>query len=88
MKIKIEKFIPTGKGNRILGYANVNFADSVTVRGIRLIQGHNGIFMAMPQEQGADQKWYDKIRIIDEPTRLKLQAMMIKAYEKELSHED
>jgi stage V sporulation protein G len=33
----------------------------VIVKGLRIVQGANGLFLAMPRHQGKDGKWYNTV---------------------------
>ena len=41
-------------------------AELVTIYGIRVIPGSNGVFLAMPSRKGSDGKYYNQANLIDE----------------------
>jgi stage V sporulation protein G len=46
------------KGN-VKAFASVTFEDFVVVRDLRVVEGKNGLFVAMPQAKGTDGKYRD-----------------------------
>ena len=60
------------------------FADvvigQVLVKGVRIIDGKNGLFLTMPQTQGKDGKWYCTVMLLDESLKEELQEVVIEAY--------
>ena len=60
------------------------FADvvigQVLVKGVRVVQGKNGLFAGMPKSQGKDGKWYDTVKILDDELKQELQNTLLEAY--------
>ena len=60
------------------------FADVVIgqllVKGVRVVQGKNGLFAGMPKSQGKDGKWYDTVKILDDELKQELQDTLLEAY--------
>ena len=60
------------------------FADvvigQVLVKGVRLVQGKNGMFAGMPKSQGKDGNWYDTVKILDDKLKQELQDTLLEAY--------
>ena len=52
----------------------------VLVKGIRVVEGKNGLFAGMPKSQGKDGKWYDTVKILDDELRQELQDRVLEAY--------
>ncbi len=60
------------------------FADviigQVLVKGVRVVEGKNGLFAGMPKSQGKDGKWYDTVKILDDELKQELQDRVLEAY--------
>ena len=60
------------------------FADvvigQVLVKGVRIVDGKNGLFLTMPQTQGKDGKWYCTVMLLDDSLKAELQEVVIEAY--------
>ena len=60
------------------------FADcvigQVLVKGVRIVEGKNGMFITMPQSQGKDGKWYCNVMLLDENLKEELEKVLLEAY--------
>jgi stage V sporulation protein G len=61
------------------GFADICVADSFIIKGCKIIDGTEGLFVAMPKECGKDGKWYNVVvpmnrEVMDEVSRLVLEA--------------
>ena len=68
------------EGNGMLkAFADVVIGQ-VLVKGVRIIDGKNGLFLTMPQTQGKDGKWYCTVMLLDDSLKAELQEVVIEAY--------
>jgi stage V sporulation protein G len=51
------------------------------VKGLRVVQGNKGLFLAMPQEKSKDGKWYNSFYPSTEEARQNLAKVVLEAYE-------
>lgn len=60
------------------------FADvvinQVLLKGLRIVEGKNGLFITMPQSQGRDGKWYCTAMLLDDSLKEELQETLLEAY--------
>ena len=75
---KIEK-----ENSRMKGIAVVTLDDCFVVKGIRVIDGDNGLFIAMPSRKTGDGEYKDIAHPIKTETREELIAVILKAFEEE-----
>ena len=73
---KIEK-----EGSRMKGIASVLLDDAFAVHDIRIIEGDNGLFIAMPSRKTATGGYRDIAHPINAETREKIQKAILEAYE-------
>jgi len=64
-------------------FADVSFAGVFIVKGIKVVEGKNGLFVSMPREKGKDGKWYDTAHPLTREFRDSLNEIVLQAYEKE-----
>ncbi len=74
---KIEK-----EGSRMKGIASVLIDDSFAVHDIRIIEGDNGLFIAMPSRKTATGGYRDIAHPINPEVRSMFEDAIIEAYEK------
>lgn len=75
---KIEK-----EGSRMKGIASVVLDDSFAIHDIRIIEGDNGLFIAMPSRKTATGGYRDIAHPITQEVRQLFEETIITAYEKE-----
>lgn len=67
--------------NRMRAVANVTFDDAFVVKDIKLIEGPDGLLMAMPSRKTTNGEFKDIAHPINPETRTKIQDAIIAAYE-------
>ena len=73
--------------NRMRAVANVTFDDAFVVKDIKLIEGPDGLFIAMPSRKTPNGEYKDIAHPINPETRTKIQSAIITAYETAESEE-
>ena len=63
------------------GKASVNLDDCFVIHDIRIIEGNEGLFIAMPSRQKANGEYRDVAHPINQDTRKMFQDEILKAYE-------
>ncbi len=59
---------------------DVAISDEFVVKGFRIIEGKNGLFVGVPREPGKDGKWYNSAFPITSQTREALNEAVISTY--------
>ena len=72
---------------RMRAVANVTFDDAFVVKDIKLIEGPDGLFIAMPSRKTPNGEYKDIAHPINPETRKKIQSAIITAYETAESEE-
>lgn len=75
--IKIHRL--TQEGN-LKAFADLAVNDAILIKGVRVVHGKKGLFVAMPTEQGKDEKWYERVRCLNEDIRSLVTQKVLEAY--------
>lgn len=75
------------KEGRMKAVVSITIDGVFVVHDIKLIEGENGMFVAMPSRQSPDGEFRDIAHPINSATRLYIQERIIEAYEKEADTE-
>ena len=75
---KIEK-----EESRMKGIASVLIDDCFAIRDIRIIEGNDGLFIAMPSRKNADGEYHDIAHPINAETRKMFEEAIFEEYNKE-----
>lgn len=73
---------------RMRAIASITFDDEFVVHDIRVIDGDNGLFVAMPSKRTPDGEFRDIAHPINSNTRAKIQAAVLKRYHRESEEEE
>ena len=82
--VRVRKVTEEGKMRAII---SVTFDEEFVVHDIKIIEGLNGLFIAMPSRKMADGEFRDIAHPINAATRKKIQEAIFVEYEKSLSTE-
>ena len=83
--VRIRKIASDGKMKAIF---SVTFDNEFVVHDIKVIEGQNGLFIAMPSRKTPDGEFKDIAHPINTDTREKIQNSILEAYEKAKLEED
>ena len=76
--VRIRKIASDGKMKAIV---SVTFDNEFVVHDIKVIEGQNGLFIAMPSRKTPDGEFKDIAHPINTETREKIQTSILEAYE-------
>ena len=71
------------KGNwgKVRAFFDLTTQDGFTIKGFKLIEGINGLFVSMPSQKGNDEEYYDTVWIDSKQLREELTTLTISEYE-------
>ncbi|MBO1004459.1 septation regulator SpoVG [Pseudogracilibacillus auburnensis] len=76
--VRLRRVSAEGKMRAI---ASITFDDEFVVHDVRIIDGNNGLFVAMPSKRTSDGEFRDIAHPINSKTREKIQTAVLKEYE-------
>ena len=82
--VRVGKIASEGKMKAIV---SVTFDNEFVVHDIKVIEGQNGLFIAMPSRKTPDGEFKDIAHPINTETRERIQGAILEAYEKAVSEE-
>lgn len=68
---------------KLKAYADVTFDDCFVVHGLKIIEGQNGIFIAMPSKKIGNGEFKDIVHPIQPEFRNHITEVILKKYEEE-----
>lgn len=83
--VRIRKIAAEGKMKAIV---SITFYNEFVVHDIKVIEGQNGLFIAMPSRKTPDGEFKDIAHPINTDTREKIQESILKAYEAAVEEEN
>ena len=80
MNLKVDKIYKVEDGTKLKGSASVIIDDCFKITGIKIIEGKEGLFLAMPNRVLSDGTKRDIVHPINEETRALFNEVIIGAY--------
>ena len=71
---------------KLKAFVSITLNDSFVVRGLKVIRGNSGLFVAMPSRKRPDGQHQDLAHPINDSTRKYLTEKVMAEYERELVH--
>lgn len=85
--IKVERIHKLDGAGSTKAFCDLLVLETLLVKGLRVVQGKEGLFLSMPQQQGKDGKWYDTVCPVSKEIRKGLEKMVIDEYQAEKTEE-
>lgn len=83
MKITEVKIYPVNE-DRLKAYVSITIENSFVIRDLKIIQGPNGLFVAMPSKKRKDGQFRDIAHPLNQETRDEIEDVIFDAFEKEV----
>jgi stage V sporulation protein G len=80
IEIKVLKIHRIDGDNRIKAFVDIGINDALLIKGLRIVQGKNGLFVSIPVEQGKNEKWYERVRCLNKDIREEIANTVLAAY--------
>ncbi|MBI5710564.1 MAG: septation regulator SpoVG [Candidatus Eisenbacteria bacterium] len=71
---------------KLKAFVSITLNDSFVIRGLKIIHGNSGLFVAMPSRKRPDGQHQDLAHPINDATRKYLTERVMTEYERELAH--
>jgi stage V sporulation protein G len=83
LEIVVQRMYRFETDRPLKAFVDIVINDVLLVKGVRVMDGKQGLFVSMPREQAKDQKWYDTIRCLTEEVRDQITEVVLEAYNEE-----
>jgi stage V sporulation protein G len=80
-EIQVARLFRVGKeGSKLKAFVDLSIGDSLIVKGFKVVEGENGLFVGMPSQPGKDGKWYDAAFPTSKEKRQEISELILSAY--------
>ena len=83
--VRVRKITKEGKMRAIV---SITIYEEYVIHDIKVIEGDNGLFIAMPSKKATDGEYRDIAHPINSSTREKIQTIILDRYQKALTEPD
>ena len=70
---------------RLKAYATITFDDCFVIRDLKVINGNNGLFVAMPSKKRKDGTYRDTAHPLNNQTRQMIESKVLDEYHREIN---
>ncbi len=77
-----EVIISLRNETKLKAFVSITVDDNFVIKGLRIIKGNRGLFVAMPSRQSADGTFKDVVHPINRQTREAMESLIVAAYQK------
>ena len=78
--IKVIKIHRLTQDSRVKAFVDLGINDALLIKGLRIVQGKKGLFVSMPTEQGKNERWYERVRCLNQDIRSLIAEKVLEAY--------
>ena len=83
VELDVKRVIKRDGFGALKAFCDVAIADAYLIKGVKVVEGRNGLFVSMPREQGKNGQWYDTVVPLKKEVRDRLSQVVLEAYEQQ-----
>lgn len=80
LKMEVSKMHRLNGEGAIKAFCDITLFDSFLVKGLKVVEGKEGLFVSMPSDLGKDGKWYNSFMPLSRQVREELDKTVLEAY--------
>jgi stage V sporulation protein G len=79
----VKRLVKFDGESSVKAYCDIAIGNWFLIKGLRVVEGKNGLFVSMPRQQGKDSKWYDSVVALTRETKGEVGRVVLEAYQQE-----
>jgi len=80
IKIEVSRIHKLDGTGPTKAFCDIAIEDSFVIKGVRIVEGEKGLFIAMPREEGKDGKWYNTVIPLNREVKDEIERIILEAY--------
>ena len=80
-KIEVTRICKINPEGSLKAFAEVLYNNAVLIKGLRIVDSEDGLFVAMPQEKGKNGKWYENVTITSKELQEEIEKTVLEAFD-------
>ena len=81
VKIEVSRIHKLDGTGATKAFVDISIENAIMVKGVRVIEGMDGLFVCMPRESGKDGKWYSTVIPLTREIKEEIENVVLLAYE-------
>ena len=87
MDLAVKRLIRFEGQGSLKAFCDLAIGERLLIKGLRVVEGKNGLFVSMPRQQGKDAKWYDNVVALTKEIKQEVNRVVLDAYQQHTSDE-
>ena len=83
MDVTVKRMVRFEGDGTLKAFCDIAVGEQFLIKGLRVVDGRNGVFVSMPRQQGKNGKWFDSVSAISKEAKKVLDQVVLEAYEQE-----
>ena len=83
LNIEVKDVYRLNGDSKLKAFADVAVASLFLIKGLRIVEGKEGLFVDMPRKQAKDGQWYPTIYPLSEEAKNQLTEIVLQTYREE-----
>jgi len=79
-RVQVNRIYKIDGDSKLKAFVDVSL-DGIVIKGLRIVDGNNGLFVGMPRHQGKDGKWYNTIYPTTKEIQKQISDIVLAAYQ-------
>ncbi len=80
LEIKVKRVHKIENNKFLKAFADIVVNDALLIKGIKVVERNETLFVSMPAEKAKDNKWYDSVRCLSEGIKDEISERVLEAY--------
>jgi len=80
LKLEVSRLHKLDGKSSTKAFCDLSVLDSIVIKGLRVVEGKEGLFVSMPREEGKDGKWYNTIIPLKREIKDEIERLVLEAY--------
>jgi stage V sporulation protein G len=83
MNITVQRIYRFESDRPLKAFADIMINDILLIKGIKVMEDNNKLFVSMPSQQAKDKQWYDNIKCLTQECKDQITQVVLDAYKEE-----
>ena len=83
MDLSVKRLIRFDGEGSLRAFCDMAIGEQFLIKGVRVVEGKNGLFVSMPRQRGKDSKWYDQFTALTKEAKEEMFRVVLEAYEQQ-----
>ena len=83
MDLAVKRIVAFEGNGSLKAFCDLAIGERFLIKGLRVVDGKNGLFVSMPRQQGKNGKWFDTVSVLTRESKQEVDQIVLEAYQEE-----